>query len=125
METSVVDAQAVRTFLTNFNDTLCSQLESLDGNAQFTDDVWQRAEGGGGVTRVPDRDFFSEDHHDLFVESEALIEVISLRRSYGSGEGITVDEVREVRRGSMRQSSRNSGPFLRARAPFHQCQSQR
>ncbi len=52
MDTSVVDAQAVRTFLTNFHDTLCSQLESLDGNAQFTDDVWQRAEGGGGNTRT-------------------------------------------------------------------------
>jgi coproporphyrinogen III oxidase len=52
MATSVVDAKAVRSFLTHFHDTLCSQLEALDGRAQFTDDIWQRAEGGGGNTRT-------------------------------------------------------------------------
>lgn len=52
MATSVVDAQAVRSFLTDFHDTLCSQLEALDGSAQFTDDIWQRSEGGGGNTRT-------------------------------------------------------------------------
>lgn len=52
MPTSVVDAQAVRSFLTDFHDTLCSQLEALDGSAQFTDDIWERSEGGGGNTRT-------------------------------------------------------------------------
>lgn len=52
MATSVVDAQAVRSFLTDFHDTLCSQLEALDGSAQFTDDIWERSEGGGGNTRT-------------------------------------------------------------------------
>ena len=52
MSTSVVDAQAVRDFLTSFHDKLCSQLEALDGTALFKDDHWERAEGGGGNTRT-------------------------------------------------------------------------
>jgi len=49
---SVVDSDAVYTFLTGFHDTLCAQLEALDGEAKFVDDHWTRAEGGGGLTRV-------------------------------------------------------------------------
>jgi len=52
MPTSVVDAQAVRSFLTQFHDQLCEQLEALDGSAKFVDDHWERAEGGGGNTRT-------------------------------------------------------------------------
>ncbi len=47
-----VDPHAVRAFLTSFHDQLCGQLETLDGTARFVDDVWQRAEGGGGNTRT-------------------------------------------------------------------------
>ncbi len=31
--------------------SICSQLETLDGIAQFRDDPWQRKEGGGGLSR--------------------------------------------------------------------------
>ena len=33
-------------------DTICQGLEQADGEAQFVEDSWQRAEGGGGRTRV-------------------------------------------------------------------------
>lgn len=33
-------------------DYICSELEQLDGGANFQEDLWQRAEGGGGRTRI-------------------------------------------------------------------------
>lgn len=33
-------------------DDICSGLESVDGGATFVEDKWERAEGGGGKTRV-------------------------------------------------------------------------
>lgn len=33
-------------------DNICSGLEALDGSASFTEDKWQRPEGGGGRSRV-------------------------------------------------------------------------
>ncbi len=47
-----VDSDAVQAFLTHFHDTLCRQLEVLDGEASFIDDAWTRPEGGGGLTRI-------------------------------------------------------------------------
>ncbi len=32
--------------------TICVALEKADGNATFTEDVWTRPEGGGGITRM-------------------------------------------------------------------------
>lgn len=32
-------------------DSICAQLEELDGKARFRDDPWSRAEGGGGLSR--------------------------------------------------------------------------
>jgi coproporphyrinogen III oxidase len=32
-------------------DSICTQLEALDGKARFRDDAWTRAEGGGGLSR--------------------------------------------------------------------------
>jgi len=47
-----VDSDAVYQFLRNFHDTLCLQLEELDGGATFINDEWSRPEGGGGLTRI-------------------------------------------------------------------------
>lgn len=47
-----IDSAAVYTFLTQFHDRLCAQLETLDGKARFMDDFWTRKEGGGGLTRI-------------------------------------------------------------------------
>jgi coproporphyrinogen III oxidase len=33
-------------------DNICQGLESLDGKSRFTEDQWERAEGGGGRTRI-------------------------------------------------------------------------
>jgi len=42
----------VETFLRDLQDRICSALERCDGGAQFVEDAWTRAEGGGGRTRV-------------------------------------------------------------------------
>ncbi|MFI3247277.1 MAG: oxygen-dependent coproporphyrinogen oxidase [Ferrimonas sp.] len=44
--------QSVRTYLQQLQAQICHKLEQLDGLAQFQLDDWQRAEGGGGATRV-------------------------------------------------------------------------
>ena len=33
-------------------DDICAALEQCDGKAKFVEDKWERAEGGGGKTRV-------------------------------------------------------------------------
>jgi coproporphyrinogen III oxidase len=43
---------AVAAFLLDLQERLCAALESADGTARFVEDAWQRAEGGGGRTRV-------------------------------------------------------------------------
>ena len=59
--TDAPDPAAVRTFLEDFHDRFCADLEVLDGKAQFESDAWTRAEGGGGITRVlTDGDVFEK-----------------------------------------------------------------
>ncbi len=36
----------------NLQDKICSGLESVDGKERFAEDLWERAEGGSGKTRV-------------------------------------------------------------------------
>ena len=48
---SQVDIAAVKKYLLNLQDSICHQLEFLDGN-HFVEDSWERAGGGGGRTRV-------------------------------------------------------------------------
>ncbi|MFE8047897.1 oxygen-dependent coproporphyrinogen oxidase [Brenneria goodwinii] len=43
---------AVKTFLRTLQDDICRQLAAADGAAGFAEDIWQRAEGGGGCSRV-------------------------------------------------------------------------
>ena len=45
-------AAPVRDFLTSLQDRICAALEHADGAARFVEDAWQRAEGGGGRSRV-------------------------------------------------------------------------
>lgn len=42
----------VGVFLAGLQDRICEAIERLDGGSRFVEDVWQRAEGGGGRTRV-------------------------------------------------------------------------
>ncbi len=39
-------------YIENLQNTITSKLEEVDGVAKFQEDIWQRAEGGGGKTRV-------------------------------------------------------------------------
>lgn len=39
-------------YLRELQDRLCETLQRADGGARFVEDVWQRASGGGGCTRV-------------------------------------------------------------------------
>ena len=38
-------------YVYNLQDRICSELEELDGNAQFKEDDWQRADGKGAVVK--------------------------------------------------------------------------
>ena len=39
-------------FIHQLQDEICSVLETTDGKAVFLKDVWERKEGGGGITKV-------------------------------------------------------------------------
>jgi coproporphyrinogen III oxidase len=39
-------------YIHNLQDRICEALERVDGKAVFIEDKWERAEGGGGKTRV-------------------------------------------------------------------------
>lgn len=47
-----VDKHAVKAFLLQLQEQICASLEQSDGAARFVEDSWQRAEGGGGRSRV-------------------------------------------------------------------------
>ena len=44
--------QNVLSYLCNLQDQICNSLEQVDGGSSFTEDAWQRLEGGGGKTRL-------------------------------------------------------------------------
>jgi coproporphyrinogen III oxidase len=46
------DKDAVKTYLLGLQDRICAALEAEDGSGRFEEDEWQRAEGGGGRSRV-------------------------------------------------------------------------
>ncbi len=46
------DKAAVKAYLLDLQDRICNALAAEDGGAQFTEDSWTRAEGGGGRSRV-------------------------------------------------------------------------
>jgi len=39
-------------YIHSLQDSICAGLEAVDGKAKFVEDKWDRAEGGGGKTRV-------------------------------------------------------------------------
>ncbi|MFO1389191.1 oxygen-dependent coproporphyrinogen oxidase [Cellvibrio sp.] len=46
------DKAAVKAYLLDLQDRICNALAVEDGGAGFVEDSWERAEGGGGRTRV-------------------------------------------------------------------------
>lgn len=49
---SAPDINAVKKYLLDLQDRICAMLESEEGGKKFVTDEWQRAEGGGGRSRV-------------------------------------------------------------------------
>ena len=47
--------EEVKSYLLSLQDNICSELSEEDGQAEFIVDEWQRAEGGGGRSRVLSR----------------------------------------------------------------------
>ena len=50
--TDRLDTEAVRAYLLDLQDRICTALEVEDGGARFEEDLWERPEGGGGRSRV-------------------------------------------------------------------------
>ncbi|HEX7763029.1 MAG TPA: oxygen-dependent coproporphyrinogen oxidase [Cellvibrio sp.] len=46
------DKAAVKAYLLDLQDRICAALAAEDGGADFVEDAWTRAEGGGGRSRV-------------------------------------------------------------------------
>ncbi len=47
-----VHQSEITSWFKQLQDSICQQLEQLDGKAQFKEDLWERPEGGGGRTRI-------------------------------------------------------------------------
>jgi len=47
-----VDIKKVKNYLLDLQNRNCALLEKQDGKARFKEDAWERAEGGGGLTRI-------------------------------------------------------------------------
>ena len=47
-----IDKQAVKSFLLQLQSQICQALQTQEPEAKFIKDEWQRAEGGGGISRV-------------------------------------------------------------------------
>jgi len=50
--TERVELERVDVFLRDLQDRLCAAFEAQDGEARFLEDLWERAGGGGGRTRL-------------------------------------------------------------------------
>ena len=46
------NAETVKTWLLELQDSICAALQQEDGEAHFEEDAWERPGGGGGRTRV-------------------------------------------------------------------------
>ena len=47
-----MDLNAVRDWLQQLQDRICGRIEEIDAESRFHEDLWTRAEGGGGRSRV-------------------------------------------------------------------------
>ena len=48
----MIDKNSITLWFQSLQDDICKQLESVDDGHHFKEDIWKRAEGGGGRTRV-------------------------------------------------------------------------
>ncbi len=52
LNNSVPDKAAVKKYLLSLQESICEKLAIADGGKSFLEDSWERAEGGGGRSRV-------------------------------------------------------------------------
>jgi coproporphyrinogen III oxidase len=52
MSSGTIPTPVAHEFFAGLQDRICAALEAEDGQARFAEDVWERAEGGGGRTRI-------------------------------------------------------------------------
>ncbi len=48
----MLSKEHISEWLKSLQDDICKQLIDVDGNAEFTEDLWERPEGGGGRSRA-------------------------------------------------------------------------
>lgn len=73
-------------YIETLQDTITSTLEELDGKAVFKEDLWKRAEGGGGRTRVIENGaIFEKGGVNISAVHGELPE--ALRKQFGVKEG--------------------------------------
>ncbi len=91
----MVDVEAVERYLRELQDRLCAGLEALDGEVRFREDVWERAAGGGGITRVLEsgRVFEKAGVNFSRIEGTALPASATARRPELAGRAFTATGV--------------------------------
>lgn len=47
-----INRTSIKDFLLQLQDNICKALETADGSAKFSEENWERPEGGGGKTRI-------------------------------------------------------------------------
>lgn len=52
MPASPANTVVIERYLKELQDNICASIEQIDGAAAFREDLWERAEGGGGRTRI-------------------------------------------------------------------------
>ena len=73
-------------YIQELQDTITSKLEAVDGKAKFQEDLWKRAEGGGGRTRVIENGaIFEKGGVNISAVHGELPE--ALRKQFGVEEG--------------------------------------
>ena len=73
-------------YILDLQDTITSTLEEVDGTAKFQEDLWKRAEGGGGRTRVIENgNIFEKGGVNISAVHGELPE--ALRKQFGVEEG--------------------------------------
>ena len=84
-----VDGAAVKQYLLELQDTICAALETEDGAVSFSEDAWQRPQGGGGRSRVLEGGAFIEKAGVNFshVKGDTLPPSASARRPELAGRG--------------------------------------
>lgn len=48
----MISKETIENYFLNLQDEICRGLENADGKGLFKEDLWERAEGGGGRTRI-------------------------------------------------------------------------